>query len=92
MPILPPPKPSDDGLLIDQPVYQVTPSTGTVHSVPCIRNTTRNPLPWPEFYDKRDKACSKCLPSGLPEVIEDRRDSWVVAFAISYARKHLGTS
>lgn len=52
--------------LIGQPHYVVTPSTGVVHSIPCIRATAAHPLPWPEFYDSRDRACSKCLPHGLP--------------------------
>lgn len=56
-------------ILIDAPCYQVTPSTGVVHSIPCIRATSANPLPWPEFRDTdMDRACSKCLPNGLPEV------------------------
>ena len=54
-------------LLLDQKTYVVTPSTGVVHSLPCIRSTAHNPLPWPEFRDKDDdRACSHCLPNGLP--------------------------
>lgn len=57
--------------LLDQKVYVVTPSTGVVHSLPCIRATARNPLPWPEYRDKDDdRACTHCLPSGLPEVVK----------------------
>lgn len=78
-------------VLIDQPCYQVTPSTGVVHQVPCIRNNTLRPLPWPEFYDDRDRACIKCLPDGLPDVeVPAKRDgSWHLKFAIDYARRHI---
>jgi hypothetical protein len=54
-----------DGLL-DQPAYQVTASSGVVHRVPCVRNTTRRPLPWPDFKDATDRPCTHCMPDGLP--------------------------
>lgn len=76
--------------LLNKPCYQVTPSTGVVHSVPCIRATAANPLPWPEFIDRdKDRACSKCLPDGLPRIEDSSDDGWWVGFAIRYARNHL---
>ena len=54
--------------LLSQPYYVVTPSTGVVHSIPCIRNAAQDPHPWPAVYDRDDRACSHCLPDGLPAV------------------------
>ena len=61
-----------------EPVYRVTPSTGVVHRVPCIRMPD-SVIEWPEFEDERDRPCSHCLGADfvLPRP-ERRRPDWAM--------------